>query len=468
MKFPTAPGLGLSLMVASLAALVPLSTAAGDSSADSATIVIRDTTVIDGTGADPRTGVDVLIRGDRVAAVGADLDVDESTRILDGSGKFVVPGLIDTHVHLQFPIVFQLTPEEREVVVSHTPKAFLYNGVTTVLNVSATNEWILPRRDAQRAGRLVGPTIYALGESFKPVDGWGSRHGGASGDASEARQMALNHVAEGVDGFKIVIEDGLGSQGTHVEMPDEMLQAIVDVARNHNVPIYTHAINLHEYHRAADIRSTAIIHGLEDPIPEGDTIIKKLLEHDIIVTPTISLFESFLQPDPRAGFDLEDPVLEKTLPTFLLENMRRKDFMDEEKRLFSKASNMDAYAWARSRVPVFRENVTRMHEAGVTFAVGTDGGGTVGYNFQGYNTPWELKILVECGFTPMEALVAATRNGARLIGIEDQVGTVEPGKIADLLILSDDPLTDIENIRRIEWVIQHGRPSQRDVFAFDG
>jgi imidazolonepropionase-like amidohydrolase len=148
--------------------------------------------------------------------------------------------------------------------------------------------------------------------------------------------------------------------------------------------------------------------------------------------------------------------------------MRRKDFMDEEKRLFSEASHMDAYAWARSRVPVFRENVTRMHEAGVTFAVGTDGGGTVGYNFQGYNTPWELKILVECGFTPMEALVAATRNGARLIGIEDQVGTVEAGKVADLLILSDDPLADIENIRRIEWVIQRGEPSQRSAFAFEG
>lgn len=465
---PIAYGRGFSLTVLALAILVPLSTAARDLSADSGTIVIRDTTVIDGTGADPRTEVDVLIRGERVVAVGPDLDVDAGTRVLDGSGKFVVPGLIDTHVHLQFPIVFQLSPDEREVVISHTPKAFLYNGVTTVLNVSANNEWILARRDAQRAGRMVGPTIYALGESFKPVDGWGSRHGAASRDATEARDMALSHVSSGVDGFKIVIEDGLGSQGTHVEMPAEMLQAIVDVARANDLPIYTHAINLHEYHRAADIRSKAIIHGLEDPIPSGDTIIDKLLEHDIIVTPTVSLFESFLQPDPRAGFDLEDPVLEQTLPPFLLEKMRRKDFMEEEKRLFSEASNMDAYAWARSRIRIFRENVERMHEAGVTFAVGTDGGGTVGYNFQGYNTPWELKILVECGFTPMEALVAATRNGARLIGIEDHVGTVEPGKIADLLILSDDPLADIENIRRIEWVIQYGKPSQRSSFAFEG
>lgn len=456
----------LALLVTCVAAWVPLIAAADDPAADSAAIVIRNTTLIDGTGADPLTGVDVLVRGDRIAEIGTNLEVGDETRILDGTGKFVVPGLIDTHVHLQFPIVFQLSPEERQIVVDHTPKAFLYNGVTTVLNVSAPNDWILQRRDAQRAGRLVGPTIYALGESFKPVDGWGSRHGGASTDAMDARAMALSHIAEGVDGFKIIIEDGLGSQGTHVEMPDEMLQAIVEVAREKDVPVYTHAINLHEYHRAADIRSDAIIHGLEDPIPPGDTIIDKLLEHDIIVTPTVSLFESFLQPDPRAGFGLEDPVLEKTLPTFLLENMRREDYMAEEKRLFSEASHMDAYAWARSRVPVFRENVRRMHEAGVTFAVGTDGGGTVGYNFQGYNTPWELKIFVESGFTPMEALVAATRNGARLIGVEDRVGTVEPGKIADLLILSADPLADIENIRQIDWVIQHGKLSRREVFAF--
>jgi len=453
------------LALASIFALVAASDASAGGAAAAATL-IRNTTVIDGTGAGPSSGVDVLIRGDRIAAIGPGLDVDEDTRILDGSGKYVMPGLIDTHVHLQFPIVFQLTPEQREIVVEHTPKAFLYNGVTTVLNVSAPNDWILPRRDAQRAGRLVGPTIYALGESFKPVGGWGSRHGGASKDAAEARQMALNHVAEGVDGFKIIIEDGLGSQGTHVEIPEDMLQAIVAVARDNDMPIYTHAINLHEYHRAADIRSKAIIHGLEDRVPDGDGIIEKILSYNIIITPTVSLFESFLRPDPRAGFDLEDPVLENTLPTFLLEKMRDKAYMDEEKRLFSEASHMDAYTWARSRIPVFRENVAQMHAAGVTFAVGTDGGGTVGYNFQGYNTPWEVKILVECGFTPMEALVSATRNGARLIGIEDEVGTVEPGKLADLLILSGDPLDDIENIRQIEWVIQRGTPSRRDAFAY--
>jgi imidazolonepropionase-like amidohydrolase len=429
-------------------------------------VIIKNTTVIDGTGAGPLERVNILIRGDRIVSLGSQVNAQDDAEVIDGTGKFVIPGLIDVHVHLQFPVVFQLTPEQKEIVISHTPKAFLYNGVTTVLNVSAPNDWILPLREAQRAGRLTAPRIYALGESFKPEDGWGSRHGGALKNPEEARKMALGHVAAGVDGFKLIIEDGLGSQRTHVEISEDMLQAIVDIAREHDIPLYSHAINLHEYHRAADIRSKAIIHGLEDPIPEDDSLLQKLVDYDIAVVPTVSLFESFLRPDPRAGFDLEDPVLEGTLPDFLLKNMRSSAYMEEERRRFSQASHIDAYTWVKSRIPVFRANVTKMHEAGVKIAVGTDGGGTVGYNFQGYNTPWEVKILVESGFTPLEAIVAATRNGAEVIGILDELGTIEPGKLADLLILKANPLADIENIRQIEWVLQDGEPNRREAFAY--
>ncbi|MDZ4729834.1 MAG: amidohydrolase family protein [Xanthomonadales bacterium] len=436
-----------------------------DVHATSPATLIRNTTVIDGTGQPPLEHVDVLVVDDRIAAIGHDLDATTHTTVIDGTGKYVMPGLIDTHVHLQFPIVFQLTPEEKAAVVDHTPKAFLYNGVTTVLNVGSPLEWILEQRRAQKEGRLVAPRIFATGDGFKPEKGWGSRHGGALGSPAQARQMALDYVAARVDGFKVIIEDGLGSQGTHVEISPEMLQAIVEVSRLHDVPMYIHAINLHEYHRAADVMPRAIMHGMEDPLPAGDPLLEKLLANSVYVVPTVSLFESFLRPDPRAGFALEDPVLEASLPRFLLDNMRREAFMDEEKALFSEASHMDAYAWARQALPNFRENVRIMHQAGVKIAVGTDAGGTVGYNFQGYNTPWEVKLLVECGLTPMEALVAATRHGAEVIGVADQVGTVQVGKFADLLVLSANPLDDIENIRQIEWVIQNGQPHRREDFA---
>jgi imidazolonepropionase-like amidohydrolase len=107
-----------------------------------------------------------------------------------------------------------------------------------------------------------------------------------------------------------------------------------------------------------------------------------------------------------------------------------------------------------------------MHEAGVKLATGTDAGGPVGYNFQGYNTPWELELFVECGMSPMEALVAGTRNGAEVIGVQDRLGTLEPGKWADLLILEADPLENIRNVRKIESVIQAGKVHDRDAFAY--
>ena len=90
----------------------------------------------------------------------------------------------------------------------------------------------------------------------------------------------------------------------------------------------------------------------------------------------------------------------------------------------------------------------------------------MGFNFQGYNLPWEVKLFVQAGMTPMEALVAATHNGAMVIGVEDQLGTVEAGKLADLLILSDDPLDDIENIRKIETVVYKGKAYPRSEFAY--
>jgi imidazolonepropionase-like amidohydrolase len=435
--------------------------------AAAAEMLVRNTTLIDGTGKTPQVGVDVLVQGDEVASIAQGIDVPPETRILDGTGKFVIPGLIDTHVHLNFPMVFQVTDEEKEAIVAHTPRAFLYNGVTTVLNVSSDAEWIWAQRAAQRLGKLVAPRIYALGHSFAPVNGWGSRHGGALPDADAARKQALDYAAKGTDGFKIVIEDGLGASGTYTEMPDDMLQAIVDVSRSENIPMYVHAINLSEYRRAVQIDPRAIVHGLEDPVPAGDLLIEELVERDIAVVPTVSLFESFLHADPHAGPGLDDPVLEASVPAFLLERMRRDDFMKIENQRFIEASaRMDAYAWARDRIPVFRDNVTKMHRGGVKIAVGTDAGGTVGYNFQGYNTPWEVKILVECGLTPMEAIVAATRNGAEVIGAAHELGTIEPGKKADLLILSANPLDNIENIRRIEWVVQDGRVHRRAEFAY--
>jgi hypothetical protein len=239
----------------------------------------------------------------------------------------------------------------------------------------------------------------------------------------------------------------------------------VDEARRADVPMYVHAINLEDFRRAVSISPQAIVHGLEDPLPDGDPLLQALVERRIHVIPTISLFESFNSLDSRPeAFD--DPVLRGTLPTFLWERMRRPDFMAVEKQRFSAVARMDVYRWAEQALPIFKENTFKMHRAGVSIAVGTDGGGTVGYNFQGYNVPREMELLVESGLTPMDALVAATRTGAEVIGVQERLGTLEQGKLADLMILSAEPLAQIGNIRQIEMVIQDGVLFQRESFAY--
>ena len=184
-------------------------------------LVIRGATVIDGTGAPSRADVDLLIADGRISAIGPRLTAPPGTTEIKARGAWVVPGLIDVHVHLDTPMVFQVSDEERTAILEHNPRAFLYNGVTTVLNVSSAPEWIFDLKAKQRDGRVLAPRIFATGRSITPDGGWGSRHGGALKTTEDARSRA-RAVARGVDGFKIIIEDGLGRSGTYTQIPDAM------------------------------------------------------------------------------------------------------------------------------------------------------------------------------------------------------------------------------------------------------
>ena len=113
----------------------------GDQPGSGSELILTDVTLIDGTGSDPQVGVDIRIADGRIVEIGPGLSDSPDTETIDGSGKYVIPGLIDAHVHMDAPIVFQLTPEEKARVIENNPRAFLYNGVTTVLNVSSKVDW---------------------------------------------------------------------------------------------------------------------------------------------------------------------------------------------------------------------------------------------------------------------------------------------------------------------------------------
>ena len=433
----------------------------GFAQTDEAGIVIRNVNLIDGTGMDTQYAVNIGIRDGRIAEIGRTLQWSNQAQIIDGEGRFAIPGLIDAHVHLDTAVFAQLSETERAEVIHHNPRAFLYNGVTTVLNVSSDEEWIWKLRKAQRAGEVIAPRIYAMGSMFSPKGGWGYAAG--LPDSHSAGLKAKHYVSKKTDGFKIILEDGLGRSGKFTEMPDDMLNTIVAIGRQHNIPLYIHAINIEEYKRAIAAQPRAIVHGLEDPIAAHSDLLVKLKQHNIYVVPTLSLFKSFVSYDGS----LDSIILRNSVPGFMLEYAKDREYMERERTILNEYTGIDSYEWVKEKLPLFMKNTTLMRQAGVKLAAGTDAGGTVGYNFQGYNTPWELKLFVECGLTPMEALVAGTRNGAEVIGVDNILGTIEPGKFADVLILGSSPLDDIGNIRDIDLVIQNGRIYERDYFAYN-
>jgi imidazolonepropionase-like amidohydrolase len=148
----------------------------------------------------------------------------------------------------------------------------------------------------------------------------------------------------------------------------------------------------------------------------------------------------------------------------MLAKLREPDFYGRERAAFTAWSRTDSYAWVERSLPVVADNIRRMHAAGIKLGIGTDAGGPVGYNIQGYDTPWEMRLMTECGLSPMAAIVAATRSNAEIMGVADRLGTVEPGKAADILVLSENPLDRITNIRKIDWIIQDGVVYPRDHF----
>jgi imidazolonepropionase-like amidohydrolase len=464
MHLVLAPRLFGSAAVVWLAVAVLVGQASPQPATSPATaLVVRGATLIDGNGGAPRRNVDIVVRDQRILAIGPGQRVPDGAIEIDARGAWVVPGLIDVHAHLDAPMVFQISDEERARVLAHTPKAFLYNGVTTILNVSSPPEWIFELRAKQREGRVLAPRIFATGRSITPDGGWGSRHGGALTDAASARAMVKSFIDMRADAIKVIIEDGLGRSGTYKEMSDEMLRAVADEASRAKTPVVVHAVNLEEYRRALSIRPRAIIHGLEDPIPSGDSLVSDLVNAGVFVAPTLSLWEAFNSFD-RHPERFDDSVLHGSVPPFLLSSMRKPEYRAVEKKRFLEVARMDAYTWADARMKTFMANTKAMHRAGVKLAVGTDAGGPVGYNFQGYNTIREMELLVEAGLSPMDVMIAATRTGAELIGAADRLGTLAPGKLADFLVLEADPLADIRNLRRVRTVVVGGVAHPRSEF----
>lgn len=412
-------------------------------------------TVVPGGGGAPQTDAVVVVRGGRIEAVmpRAGFSLPERTTQVDVSGKWVIPGLIDAHGH----------------VAPWALTRYLAWGVTTVRDVHGTQDTILSLRRRAAAGELVSPRIYAAGAM---IDGRPTTYADAIGvdDASDARKAVDRLSVAGADFIKIY---------TRLDAP--LLRAIVDEAATFNLKVTGH-LGLTDAVTAAEAGIGAIEHLSGIPEAGGDAsalysahyrgfwpgwtaferawvgldsasltrVAGQVAGQQVVLIPTLVLHETFSRLDDTA---VTAPPELVAVPKAEQERWNVRGMIE---RAGWTAADFAAFRQAR---PYQNRFVRAFKKAGGLIAAGTDASNQL--LIPGFSEHRELELLVAAGFTPAEALEAATTAGATLLGA-DSLGTIAAGKAADLVILGADPLADIRNTRKVEQVMVRGRLMSAD------
>ena len=437
-------------------------------------LIIGNTTLIDGTGKAVVPEATIMIKNGIISSISSNKieHIPESAIFFDATGKYVIPGIVDVHVHFSSGGLEPHDTHTNERIL----RQFLYYGVTTVLNLGAdggsTNE-IAELHKRQHEGFVFAPRIYGTGNMLTVPGGhpiattvaaslppgtdletidWESRGYTIIRNNRQVSEAIANNAAQGMDGVKIIIESGPPPWGNdHPRMSPELIQYIVAEANKFKLPIYAHISSLDEMQDAVNAGARVIAHGVMDKPILDESIIQTMKEKNIYYIPTLALYCGFYRyiDDPTL---LADPFLREGVSRYTIESLNNP--------LFLKAHKQRTAAWVRPRMKNITRGIGEAHRSGVKIALGTDAGFL--FDFPGYSSHLEMELLTKAGLSPMEVIVTATRSGAEMLGGDDLFGTIEVGKRADLIILNANPLDDIRNTRTIEAVIKDGRLLDRD------
>jgi imidazolonepropionase-like amidohydrolase len=405
--------------------------------AASETIAFSGATLIDGTGRAPVERAMLLIEDGIILAVGREgsVEVPQDARRIDVTGKTIIPGLINAHAHVQLDRQSQLPP--REQLVGQLQLYARY-GVTSVYSlgddgvesVALSNEPLGPRPDRARL-HVSGPVL----EAANPQEG---------------RAIVAATAALGVDIIKIRLE---GPPDAPTRTP-AVYQAMVDEAHDHQLRVAAHIFPLDEAKGLVDAGADVIAHSVRDTDVDQE-LIDRMRSRGVGYIPTLTRDLSVFVYESRPAF-FDDPFF-----------TREESYRAAVARLSDQAAqarvrdNPRSQATKRALEQAMR-NLKTMSDAGVSIAMGTDSGAGLG-RWQGYFEHHELALMVDSGMTPMQVLVAATAGSARVMQIDDNVGTLEEGKHADFLVLAANPLDDIRNTQTLEqvWIAGHQLAAER-------
>jgi imidazolonepropionase-like amidohydrolase len=429
----------------------PAASAASDSSAN--TVVLSGFTLIDGNGGAPLQNAALVAQEGRITFVGpaSELKAPAGATTQDLSGKFVLPGLIDLHVHVAESDGAVQDPRRtftRENVQADL-RLYANYGVTSVLSMGSDQPLVWEIREEQHRERPKVARIFTAGRGFTGLEAFPTNQGNIPGvpyEVSDPKQAAgfVDELAtHHPDVVKIWVDDRFGDfQKT--KTPINLAAAIIDEAHKLNLKVAAHVFYLDDAKKLAAAGLNAFAHSVRDK-PVDDELIGLMKQHGTWQIATLTRdstpFE-FEHPEPF----LNDPFFTKAAPPLFLERLKSPEYL--------KAMVADKH-WSQypGVLENAKRNLKRLVDAGVRYGFGTDAG--VPGRVPAYLAHEELLLMRDAGLTPMQIIVAATKSSAEFLGERD-LGTVEKGKWADLLVLGADPLADLKNSRKIDAVYVAG------------
>jgi imidazolonepropionase-like amidohydrolase len=417
-------------------------------------LAIAGATIIDGKGGPPLPKGIVILEGNRIANVGTQttLKIPPVDRVIDATGKYLIPGLIDAHVHLEdvglsdvgeLPAVWNSPERLRELVLINS-RLDLIGGVTTVRDLGST-ELVLHVRDDINAGRLIGPRIIAAGMQLvkKTPDSKKERMFLEYEGPGDARDKVRQLASMRVDVIKIRL--------THQRpVPSlEEVRAIVDEAHELGLRVTVHTdVPADDLVRLAiEAGADGIEHNASLRVND-DALLKEMARRGMTIMAGSGEF--YVQRFDDGG--LGDPVgtaASRLFPGEVVAALRRG-----ADSLRKQTAEMKTSGWDPGQVQArFVRETERARQAGILLVFGTDAGGYLAIHGEEYKA---LYGETRMGSTPMATLLMATRDAARCLGRENELGTIERGKLADMIVVDADPLADMRNLRRIYRVIKGG------------
>ena len=420
-------------------------------SVDAPVVALTGVRVVDGTGAPAAESRTVIISGGKIQSVGATgtVPLPQGANVIDLTGHTVIPGLVGMHDH------FYYTSGGREIPQPFTaPRLYLGAGVTTVRTVGSVNPYAdlnLQRTIAE--GQTPGPRMFINGPY---LNGSGNSFGRyALEGPADARRQVDYWADEGVRWFKAY---------TSINRAD--LGAAIDEAHKRGAKLTGHLCAV-TYPEAIALGIDNLEHGLlvdtefdpdkkPDECPRGgrnslanveitgpavQALIKNLVQHNVAITSTLAVWETMVPNRPP----LDQRVLDVMLPQV------REEVLAQRARIAQQVGQSPMESLFKKELDFERAFV----KAGGLLVAGIDPTG-YGAAVPGFGDQREVELLVEAGFTPLEAIQIATSNGAKLLGQQDHFGTITPGKQADLLVIKGDPSRNIQDIRNLVTVFKDG------------